>query len=65
MEHFCSYLGASVRNRRFPYVNIARRIRDTMTLKIIRESYDLHKQLDRSPHTERQPDILTKCELLT
>ncbi|KAF8601142.1 hypothetical protein BDV93DRAFT_533718 [Ceratobasidium sp. AG-I] len=65
MERFCSYLGASVRNRRFPYVNIARRIRDTMTLKIIRESYDLHKDPDLSVSVERSPDCLSECECFT
>lgn len=59
------YLGASVRNRWFPYVNIARRIRDTMTLKIIQESYDLHKDLDLSVYVERSPDCSSKCECFT
>jgi hypothetical protein len=42
MERYCSFVGASVKSRRFPYVNISRRIRDVAMLRIIRERYDLH-----------------------
>ncbi|KAF8596672.1 hypothetical protein BDV93DRAFT_425113, partial [Ceratobasidium sp. AG-I] len=39
MERYCSFVGASVKSRRFPYTNIARRIRDTIHLRICREIY--------------------------
>lgn len=42
MERFCSFIGAAVKSRRFPYTNIARRIRDVAQLHIIRELYNLH-----------------------
>lgn len=45
MERFCSFIGASVKSRRFPYTNIARRIRDTIYLRICRERYGLHDEI--------------------
>jgi hypothetical protein len=41
MERFCSFIGAQVKSRRFPYVNISRRIRDTIQLRIIRDMYNM------------------------
>jgi hypothetical protein len=46
MERYCSFLGASVKSRRFPFANIARRIRDVTNLHIIREHYSLHPELN-------------------
>jgi hypothetical protein len=45
MERFCSFIGASVKSRRFPYANINRRVRDTAQLRVIRELYDLHDNI--------------------
>lgn len=42
MERFCSFIGASVKSRRFPYANIARRIRDTAQIRVAKELYNLH-----------------------
>lgn len=42
MERYCSFVGSAVKSRRYPYANIARRIRDVGQLKVIRELYDLH-----------------------
>ncbi|KAF8596715.1 hypothetical protein BDV93DRAFT_480008, partial [Ceratobasidium sp. AG-I] len=42
MERFCSFIGSSVKSRRFPYANIARRIRDTAQLRVVKELYNLH-----------------------
>lgn len=41
MERYCSFIGASVKSRRYPYTNIANRIRDVAQLRIIREIYNL------------------------
>jgi hypothetical protein len=41
MERFCSFIGVQVKSRRFPYVNISRRIRDTVHLRIIRDMYNM------------------------
>ncbi|KAF8597128.1 hypothetical protein BDV93DRAFT_513593 [Ceratobasidium sp. AG-I] len=40
MERYCSFVGASVKSRRYPYTNIANRIRDVAHLRIIREIYN-------------------------
>jgi hypothetical protein len=45
MERYCSFIGASVKSRRYPYANIARRIRDVAQLRVIREIYDLHNRI--------------------
>ena len=42
MERYCSFVGAAVKSRRFPYANIARRLLDVAQLRTIREIYDLH-----------------------
>ncbi|KDN34296.1 hypothetical protein RSAG8_12621, partial [Rhizoctonia solani AG-8 WAC10335] len=42
MERFCSFIGSSVKSRRFPYANINRRVCDVAQLRIIRELYNLH-----------------------
>ncbi|KAB5587541.1 Transposase family Tnp2 protein [Ceratobasidium theobromae] len=49
MERFCSYVGASVKSRRFPYANIVRRIRDVTQLRIIRDLYHLQGELSFKP----------------
>ncbi|CCO35605.1 hypothetical protein BN14_09723 [Rhizoctonia solani AG-1 IB] len=38
MERYCSFIGASVKSRRFPYANIARRVCDVARLCITRAS---------------------------
>ncbi|QRW24315.1 Transposase family tnp2 [Rhizoctonia solani] len=45
MEQYCSFIGASVKSRRFPYANIARRVCDVAQLCIIREIYDLRNMI--------------------
>ncbi|KAB5587477.1 Transposase domain containing protein [Ceratobasidium theobromae] len=45
MERFCSFIGASVKSRRFPYANIIRRIRDVTQLRMIRDIYHLQDQI--------------------
>jgi hypothetical protein len=45
MEHCCSFIGTSVKSRRFPYTNIAHRICNTTQLKIICNLYSLHGRL--------------------
>ncbi|KAF8674983.1 Transposase family tnp2 [Rhizoctonia solani] len=45
MERYCSFIGASVKSRRFPYANIARRVCDVAQLCIIREIYDLRNMI--------------------
>ncbi|KEP45625.1 putative transposase domain protein [Rhizoctonia solani 123E] len=45
MERYCSFIGASVKSRRFPYANIARRVCDVAQLRVIREIYDLHDMI--------------------
>jgi hypothetical protein len=45
MERYCSFIGASVKSRRFPYANIARRVCDVAQLRIIREIYNLHEMI--------------------
>ncbi|CAE6454695.1 unnamed protein product [Rhizoctonia solani] len=45
MERYCSFIGASVKSRRFPYANIARRVCDVARLCIIREIYDLRDMI--------------------
>ncbi|KAF8597438.1 hypothetical protein BDV93DRAFT_416484, partial [Ceratobasidium sp. AG-I] len=42
MEHFCSFVGTSVKSRRFPYANISRRLLDVAQLRVIWERYNLH-----------------------
>ncbi|KEP49798.1 transposase family Tnp2 protein [Rhizoctonia solani 123E] len=51
MERFCSFVGGVVKSRRFPFENIARRIRDTAQLQVVRHLYGLHDKL-----TFLQPD---------
>jgi hypothetical protein len=41
MERYCSFIGSSVKSRRYPYANIARRIRDVAQLRVIRDIFDL------------------------
>ncbi|KAH7335740.1 hypothetical protein B0J17DRAFT_729521 [Rhizoctonia solani] len=45
MERFCSFVGGVVKSRRFPFENIARRIRDTAQLQVIRHLYGSHDTL--------------------
>ncbi|KAB5587509.1 Transposase family Tnp2 protein [Ceratobasidium theobromae] len=45
MERFCSFVGGVVKSRRFPFENIARRIRDTAQLQVLRHLYGLHDKL--------------------
>ncbi|CAE6477612.1 unnamed protein product [Rhizoctonia solani] len=45
MERYCSFIGAAVKSRRFPYANIARRLLDVAQLRTIREIYDLHDSI--------------------
>ncbi|KAF8605879.1 hypothetical protein BDV93DRAFT_437887 [Ceratobasidium sp. AG-I] len=42
MERYCSFVGTSVKSRRFPYANISRRLLDVAQLRVIRERYNLH-----------------------
>ncbi|KAB5591793.1 hypothetical protein CTheo_4785 [Ceratobasidium theobromae] len=72
MERYCSFIGASVKSRRYPYANIARRIRDVTQLKVIREIYDLHniiqfgrtralgeeKEISKAERVEGYPNVL-------
>ena len=45
MERYCSFVGAAVKSRRFPYANIARRLLDVAQLRTAREIYDLHSSI--------------------
>ena len=45
MERYCSFVGAAVKSRRFPYANIARRLLDVARLRTAREIYDLHHSI--------------------
>lgn len=75
MERFCSFIGASVKSRRFPYTNIARRIRDTAQIRVAKELYDLHNVIsfgqtrastDEELETEKaKADCLPKCQSLS
>jgi hypothetical protein len=75
MERFCSFIRASVKSRRFLYTNIARRIRDTAQLRVIRELYNLHDVVsfgktcastEEELGTEMEgADKLPKCECST
>ncbi|KAF8597325.1 hypothetical protein BDV93DRAFT_453158 [Ceratobasidium sp. AG-I] len=64
MERYCSFLGAAVKSRRFPFANIARRIQDVCTLRIIRERYSLHEELNlkKAVHDQDISDVLVGCE---
>jgi hypothetical protein len=72
MERFCSFVGGVVKSRRFPFENIARRIRDTAQLQVIRHLYGLHDTLSflKTDHeTDHDPeadgiDIFPECEYL-
>jgi hypothetical protein len=69
MERFCSFIGASVKSRRFPYANIARRIRDTAQLRVAHLLYglkDTRPSRDRTDQDEvnlKNADILPDCEI--
>jgi hypothetical protein len=77
MERYCSFIGAAVKSRRYPYANIARRIRDVAQLRIIREIYDLHDIITfghtRASRDEENlkagnigsADVLEDCKYLT
>ncbi|CCO31180.1 hypothetical protein BN14_05215 [Rhizoctonia solani AG-1 IB] len=45
MERYCSFIGASVKSRRFPYANIARRVCDVAQLSMIRQIYNLNDMI--------------------
>ncbi|KAF8688032.1 Transposase family tnp2, partial [Rhizoctonia solani] len=45
MERYCSFVGAAVKSRRFPYANIARRLLDVAQLRTAREIYNLHESI--------------------
>ncbi|CEL54421.1 hypothetical protein RSOLAG1IB_11667 [Rhizoctonia solani AG-1 IB] len=45
MERYCSFVGAAVKSRRFPYANIARRLLDVAQLRAAREIYNLHESI--------------------
>jgi hypothetical protein len=45
MERYCSFVGAAVKSRRFPYANIARRLLDVAQLRTAREIYNLHSSI--------------------
>jgi hypothetical protein len=71
MEHYCSYIGSAVKSRRYPYANIARRIRDVAQLRMIREVYDLHDVVrfgrargTKEEREERSSDQLPDCEFI-
>ena len=59
MERYCSFIGASVKSRRFPYTNLARRIRDVAQLRVIRDLYGLHGSLgfNKSSPIEGEEDV--------
>jgi hypothetical protein len=65
MERYCSFVGASVKSRRYPYANIARRLRDVAQLKIIRELYDLHDivQFGQARTSAEECEILSADQL--
>ncbi|KAF8594007.1 hypothetical protein BDV93DRAFT_399753, partial [Ceratobasidium sp. AG-I] len=59
MERYCSFVGASVKSRRFPYTNLARRIRDVAQLRVICDLYGLHGSLkfNKTSPAEGEEDI--------
>ena len=72
MERFCSFIGASVKSRRFPYANLARRVRDVAQLQIIRELYSLHGSLsfNKLKSSDGEEDVssadhLPDCECIS
>lgn len=71
MERYCSFIGASVKSRRFPYTNLARRIRDVAQLQVIRDLYGLHGSLsfNKPSPAEGEDDAgtaeqLPECKLM-
>ncbi|KAL5635302.1 hypothetical protein ACGC1H_004176 [Rhizoctonia solani] len=58
MERFCSFVGGVVKSRRFPFENIARRIRDTAQLQVIRHLYGLHNTLSFLRPDRKEDDDL-------
>jgi hypothetical protein len=70
MERFCSFIGAALKSRRHPWTNITRRIRDVTQLQIIRNLYNLHKELTFNKVKDTDDDdiggaeMVVGCELL-
>jgi hypothetical protein len=53
MERFCSFIGASVKSKRYPYANIGKRILYRAELQIIICRYNLHGTPDFSRQRRR------------
>lgn len=74
MERYCSYIGQGVKNRRDPYANINRRVRDAAQLQMIRHLYDMRDIItfqqtrastDADEIDNGEADQLPDCELFT
>lgn len=65
MEQFCSFIGASVKSRQYPYTNLARRVWDVAQLQVIRELYGLHESLtfNKSEPAEGEEDLKSAQKL--
>lgn len=64
MERFCSFVGASVKSRRYPWTNISRRIRDVAQLQVIENLYSLHGSLAFSKPKDTQDEDLHDAQTL-
>ncbi|KAF8666953.1 Transposase family tnp2 [Rhizoctonia solani] len=60
MERFCSYIGNSVKSRRYPYANIDQRVLNRARLHIIIRKYQLSEKAPFAPKKRGKTEVPTR-----